>query len=264
MSAPDHPQTSGADGFETLKDMLSVVRKQSRSNENWDFPYVSSAIKKYVHAESAIVVTKMSTGFESGYYHLLFLRVPRREETSAAGEHCIGEFHTRQRHIGSKADGVLVVRQLGYFPDKVFSAGKAWASLMWLLPCDLINDDLGQSGFRFALPLVDDSFDASQAISPRVVLGEPEASVGLGRSEQGLVEGMLDVQEGVPEWPSDLHWKCFDQSDLEDPLSGFSIELSHRSDCTILRVSRESLFGSINARLCPVDVLLRRFESGHD
>ena len=264
MSTSNHPENSGADSLEPLKDMLRVVGKLPRSSDSWDFPYVSSALKKYVHGESAIVVTKFSAGFKAGDYHLLLHRVPWGQKPPTSREGRAGHLHARYGDIGSETDRVLGVRQLGDFPEKVFSAGKAWSSFVWLLPYDLINDDLGQSGVRFELSFVDNTLDAIQTISPRIVSVESDAAVGLGRSKQRLIEGMLDVQKSIPQRPSNPHRKSFDQLDLEDILSGFRIELSDLSDCAILRVSCESLSDSIKARLCPVDVLLRGLETGHD
>lgn len=258
MSAPISVPASG---LEAIKDELRAVSKNFRSGKDGYFPYVASALEKYVRGHSAILITDLTAGHQFSDYQLLFHRVPPVKERATARHSHFPNMHPSDTRGNLKSNTVLVVYQAGHVTDKIVAAGKSWSSSVWLLPKDFINKELGQSGFGFPLALIDNAFCAEECFSPRIVLVEPCASRDPGSSEKRLVKGMFYVQKGAPDSSGDHLRDGISKFDLDNLLSSFWIELSNVGEGVILYVSGEGTLRRGNARLCPIDMLLRSIET---
>jgi hypothetical protein len=254
---------SRADCLEALKRELREVRIFSQSQKDGYFPYVASAIKKYICGHSAIVIGKSCTKPCSRNHQLLLLRVPPSANRSIVAEDLY--LHTGKLcgSSNSETDAVLVVRHLGYVANKVIAASRAWRSSVWLLPHDFVDKDLGQSGVPILLPSADDASNTTGCIRPRVVFVEAEATERQSSSRQGSVKRVLKVNESIPDVSFDtLRQRC-SEANFKNPLAGLKVVLDHRSERAVTYVEPESVFSRCYTRLCPIDLILNRIENTH-
>lgn len=266
MNSPE-PLALSANGLEAIKYDLRSFRKSNPQIVDWDFAYTASALKKYITGNFGVVLSHRSTDDDLGDYHLLFYRVPVMSEaniTSGAAPYVdIGDREAGGRCGCGEANCMLVVRHMGDFTDKIISAGKAWSCRVWLLSQNLIDEGLGKPAFLFHLSHADDPLHAGESVGPRVVLSEPQAAHRVGGGVEGLIEGMLDIDDCVSERPFHIRRGCLDQLELRNSLSSIKVILDHQGEGTILEVTGGSLIPSFETHLCPIDGLLRGFESLH-
>jgi len=250
----------GAHGLEAIKDSLRAIREGFGSVEDPYFPYVASALEAYVRGYLGLIVTYRAAGLDDGKYQLLLHRVPPSKQLRRTGGGEIG--NDIGSNVGSdfNANSVLVVRHLGDFSDKVIACGKTWSSRIWLLPINLINEDLRQGAVFFGLPLVNNSFQPNDAIRPRVVFVEPDEVQSSCCGGQRLIEGMLQIDNSVSAQVLDLVGHLFNEFELMDLVASFRIFLDHKGQGVVLSISDERLAGSLDVRACPIDSLLGRLE----
>lgn len=258
--------------LEALKNELCAIRKSADGHRCRNVFKQASALEQYLYGDLGVIIEDLSPAPDTSQYHLFVHRVPyelRQDHpgiwpTISCRHHEVVESHGCNNWHTDKPDGVLVIYHLGDFPNKVIAAGKAWSCRIWLLPPNLLNEDVREDGVLVSLPLAEGRAQASGAVGPRVVFFETMEPELLSRREKRLVKRVFEVNKCVPEIVPDLIRQWLDLNYLSDFIASFRIVLSHVDKGIGMCVDSERFPPPIKALPCPIDVILRRLEGVHD
>lgn len=249
------PFAGADDALESLYAELCSLKKVQSSGNGGKWTKPTNALKNYVTGRVGIIVTYNPDMARK--YHFLFLRVPPLEKAKRSSIVDVDFTNRYARNLCGCAnpDGMLVVSHLGDFSRKIISSGVAFSSSVWLLPPDFVDDCLSDCGFRLALPFIDNATNTHGAICPREILIKPAVPQRAGSCMEGHVEGMLQVNDCIPQIAFNRDGNILDKNDLSHVLASLRVHIFLKSECVILNVSGDLDPSRFYARLCPINLL---------
>lgn len=252
------------DGLEAIKDELSFISEKFGSRYRRNVHYFPSALKDYICGKCGIIVRGLPGSLRD--YNLFLYRIPKATYFGAGNvvENNVANAETIDFGGCGNTDSVFIVRDFGHFPDQIISAGKAWSSRIWLLPKNLIPNDVRNFRFQLSLPRVDDFLQSKEGVGPRVIPLKAISAECQGSSIERHIKGMFDVQNSVSQIPLSADGDFSMEYDFSNFFASFRIILDHKSKRVALQIAKDFCFSGLNASSCPIDLILNLLKPGQN